>query len=140
MSDKVNTINMDNVDYKAVEFNEVKLSENDYVDGNGNRWCAVKLIQSVKEQGLVPFKLPLQCIDISVSVWGDCSSIYSMANHVRRALDGDSTYPVIMDHTGFIIDGWHRVLRALIEGKEYIMAVRFNKSSPAPTSYSTEKK
>jgi hypothetical protein len=53
-----------------------------------------------------------------------------MAFHMRRALDVDTNYPVILSQEGFIMDGWHRVLRALIDGKATIKAVRFQKTPP----------
>jgi ParB-like chromosome segregation protein Spo0J len=39
-------------------------------------------------------------------------------------------HPVIMDPSGFIVDGWHRVTKALLEGRDTIPAVRF-KEMPA---------
>ena len=42
-----------------------------------------------------------------------------------RIRDVDTSYPVIMDESGFIMDGWHRVMRAIADGKATIPAVRF---------------
>ena len=57
-------------------------------------------------------------------------SAYGIAHHVRRALDVDTSHPIIMCQQGFIMDGWHRVLRALIDGKTTIKAVRFVETPP----------
>ena len=46
-------------------------------------------------------------------------------------MDADMSYPIIMDDEGFIMDGWHRVAKALLEGRETIKAVRFE-NTPAP--------
>jgi hypothetical protein len=117
-------------EYKPVEFNDdINLSDNYYVNREGDQWLTSSLIQQVKEQELIPFKLPLQCINTGMDMW-DSSTIYKIAYHVRRAYLSDYKYPVILDETGFIMDGWHRVLRALIEDKEYVMAVRFKKTPP----------
>lgn len=39
--------------------------------------------------------------------------------------------PIILDDLGYITDGWHRVAKAILEGKETIKAVRIQ-NMPAP--------
>lgn len=120
--------------YSPIEFkSDVLVTDNYYVDANDNQWLVSSLIQHVKEQELVPFKLPLQCIDIGVNVW-NTKNVYKVAYHAKRALNVTLEHPVIMDESGFIMDGWHRILRALIEDKEYVMAVRFTKTPPPDIS------
>jgi hypothetical protein len=90
---------------------------------NDKVWIVANLIARAKD--LEPFDLPLAAICSGSEVWTPVGSAYGIAHHVRRALDVDTSYPVILDETGFIMDGWHRVLRALIDGKPTIKAVRF---------------
>ena len=47
-----------------------------------------------------------------------------MAYHIRRMNKADLQYPIILDDTGYICDGWHRLLKSIIGGKETIMAIR----------------
>jgi hypothetical protein len=53
---------------------------------------------------------------------------------VKRVQDTSLDYPIIMDRDGFIMDGWHRVVKALVEGRETIKAVRFDET-PSPEFY-----
>ena len=50
---------------------------------------------------------------------------------MKRVQETDLDHPLILDEEGFIMDGWHRVAKALLEGRETIKAVRFE-TTPAP--------
>ena len=115
-------------DIPAVKIDGIKLSDNTFQDGD-NVWYVTNLIDRAKD--LVPFDIPLSGIYSGVEVWSPVSSAYDLAKQMRRVLDVNTEYPVILDEKGFIMDGWHRVTRALIDGKPTIKAVRFDKT-PAP--------
>ena len=53
--------------------------------------------------------------------------------HIKSVLAADLSYPIILDEDGEIMDGRHRVMKALIDGEESIRAVRFSEN-PAPCS------
>lgn len=113
--------------FPAVHIEGCAAHENTY-SHNGKVWTVTNLIFRAKD--LEPFDLPLAAIHIGTEVWSPEGSPVGMAHHMRRALDFDTSYPVILSDEGFIMDGWHRVLRALIDGKATIKAVRFNKTPP----------
>lgn len=113
--------------YPTVKIDGCAVHENTYSD-NCKIWTVTNLIARAKE--LTPFDLPLAAIYTGSQVWDATGSAYGMAHHMRRALDVDTSYPIILDQEGFIMDGWHRVLRALIDGKATIKAVRFAETPP----------
>jgi hypothetical protein len=47
---------------------------------------------------------------------------------MRLIMDVDMSYPVLLGNDGRVMDGMHRIARALVEGTSDIDAVRF----PAP--------
>ena len=49
----------------------------------------------------------------------------SVVAHMRLVLEADLSYPIILCSEGRIMDGMHRVGKALLEGRESIGAVRF---------------
>lgn len=55
----------------------------------------------------------------------------SILEHVRLIRACDLSYPIILDQCGRVMDGMHRVLRALLEGIDEIPAVRFEQD-PSP--------
>jgi len=51
--------------------------------------------------------------------------------HAQRIMDADLTYPIILGADGKLMDGAHRVAKALITGQSTVGARRF-KMEPAP--------
>ncbi|MCA3213249.1 MAG: hypothetical protein ING50_13860 [Burkholderiales bacterium] len=49
----------------------------------------------------------------------------SIVEHLRLVLAADLRYPIILDQDGRLMDGMHRVCKALLEGVREIPAVRF---------------
>ena len=113
--------------YPAVKIDGCFVADNTY-SSDGKVWTVTNLIARAKD--LEPFDLPLAAIYSGTEVWTPVGSAYGIAHHVRRALDVNTEYPIILCQQGFIMDGWHRVLRALIDGKTTIKAVRFVETSP----------
>lgn len=111
--------------YPAVKIEGCFVADNTY-SADGKVWTVTNLIARAKD--LEPFDLPLAAIYLGTDVWAPESSPYGMAFHMRRALDVNTDFPIILGEDGFIMDGWHRVLRALIDGKPTIKAVRFSKT------------
>lgn len=54
-----------------------------------------------------------------------------IAEHARLITEADLRFPIILSSDGRIMDGMHRVLKALNLGKTHVRAVRFA-SDPAP--------
>lgn len=60
-------------------------------------------------------------------------TLRKMAMHINAVNNADLSYPIILDEDGEIMDGRHRIIKAMVEGKKTIKAVRFNKN-PEPCS------
>ena len=113
---------------KPVLYELPKFEESRFVhDGAG--WTAPYLYEQVKENKLRAFRLPLRHIEIGLGRWDGGGSKMApdlIAYHVKRAMAADLSIPVVMDYQGTIMDGWHRILRALIEDKPYVLCYRFD--------------
>jgi hypothetical protein len=51
--------------------------------------------------------------------------------HMKAVQAADLNFPIILDEDGEIMDGRHRIMKAFLEGKETIKAVRFD-TNPDP--------
>lgn len=51
-----------------------------------------------------------------------------LVGHIKAVLETDLNYPIILDEDGDLMDGRHRLMRAILENKESIKAVRFEKN------------
>lgn len=111
--------------YSPVPIQPTPLCSNTFRDGR-RIWRVTSLIERAK--GLEPFDLPLVAIYSGSKVFDPIESAYSLAEHMKRALSADMSCPVILDAEGFVMDGWHRIARALVEGRPTIPAVRFDET------------
>lgn len=107
--------------------NNPKVIIPNHIDGEGNyilenkEWYPSTLRDAIKD--LEIFNLQLAAIDLSVRPWKpDDISLYLY--HAKRVEKCDLKYPIILDPTGYIIDGWHRVVKSILESKTTIKAVR----------------
>jgi len=93
----------------------------DYYDDGGNLYSVAKLVDEAKN--LKSFDMPLCGINLSDVIWQDCN-ILEIAFHCKKVKDANLKYPIILDWNGNIADGRHRIIKALVEGKKTIKAVR----------------
>ncbi len=55
----------------------------------------------------------------------------AVVEHAGLMRDSDLNFPVILSSDGRVMDGMHRICKALLDGRETIAAVRFTKD-PKP--------
>jgi len=55
----------------------------------------------------------------------------SVVEHCRLIAEADLAFPIVLDRAGRVMDGMHRVCRALLEGRPDVAAVRFERD-PEP--------
>lgn len=89
-------------------------------------WDVGKLIERV--DGLPPQWVPLSELrEIDTVYWfseGHQPTVRNVLHHARQALEVDLSYPIILGPDGRVMDGMHRIARALLEGATEISAVR----------------
>lgn len=61
----------------------------------------------------------------------DAPTCARVVEHARLIGEADPDYPIILSSDGRVMDGMHRVGRALLEGRTHIPAVRFGRD-PEP--------
>ena len=92
---------------------------------------------------LVELSLDLPVVEVPVDSIGEVDSNYwfggdfeeptvrKMVEHMRLVRDVDPMFPIILGVDGRVMDGMHRIARALLEGRPTIRAVRFE-TQPMP--------
>jgi hypothetical protein len=58
-------------------------------------------------------------------------TLRQFVEHMRAILDADLSFPIILDEDGELMDGRHRIMKAMFENKTTIKAVRFDTNPPA---------
>ena len=100
------------------EYDSEKCSINDDV------WYVETLIKHASD--LPVFDLDLSSLDLDVMPW-ELKSIFHYIDHFMQTNNCSLEYPVIMSPSGWVMNGWHRISKALIEGRQTVKAVRFKK-------------
>ena len=97
--------------------------------GNGvDAWDVDRLIEL--SAGLAIEQVPLDTIDEVDSVyWFDSDfnrpTVRAVIEHARLIQEVDTSYPIILGPDGRVMDGMHRIAKALFENRTTIEAVRF---------------
>lgn len=103
-------------------------------DGGFDAWDVDRLISLSKE-------LPVHAVtvdsvgEVDTVYWFDSGTggptVRAVVEHARLMLDANLSYPVILGPDGRVMDGMHRIARAMLEGRTEVSAVRFP-DLPAP--------
>lgn len=91
-------------------------------------WDVDRLVD-LTENGDVE-EVPLEAIaEIDSVYWFDeenLATVRQVAMHVRLTNEVDTSYPIILGPDGRVMDGMHRIMRALLEGRTTIAARRLS--------------
>ena len=106
----------------------------DYLNGqyfqNGDkRWNVAKLVKL--SECLKPFKIPMAGLNVVDIYPSQVFSTAEFVTHIRKVKYADLRRPIILSDEGLVMDGRHRVMRAMLDEKKYILAVRFTET-PEP--------
>jgi len=66
--------------------------------------------------------------DVDTDHWfkfGPAPTVRRIVDHVRLIQEVDLSYPIILGSDGRVMDGMHRIARAILDGQTSIRAVRF---------------
>jgi len=91
-------------------------------------WDVDKLIRLSAE--LPVREVPLDTLrDVDTDYWFDGSmevaTVRKVVEHMRLVQEVDPSYPIILGVDSRVMDGMHRIARALLEGRSTIPAVQF---------------
>lgn len=99
--------------------------DSQYVDLGDWRYDIAGVLFEARD--LEPFDLPLCALDFRhwCETWGE-GGMREIVMHMQVVLAADLSHPVVLCPDGALIDGRHRIARALLEGHTTIRAVRFH--------------
>ena len=88
-------------------------------------WSAELLYKTVNEQKCRAEIYPLKFVNYSDVVW-DGNRVADFIYHARRIQHADKTIPIIIGPFGGILDGFHRIAKALLDGDDHIKCYRLD--------------
>lgn len=92
-----------------------------------HRWSVPRLFELSRD--LPVMEVPLNYL----SLWYTYEklTLREMVMHMKAVQEADLTKPIILDEDGELMDGRHRLMKAMLLGNETIKAVRFDEN-PSP--------
>ncbi len=103
----------------------------------GNKiWKAETLYLFAKAKGYPVRELPVWGVDLTDKPFS-ADNLKDFIFQCKRVRDCSLEYPIILDDCGQIADGYHRLCKAILEGKETIKAIRLEEM-PTPDRYEEE--
>jgi hypothetical protein len=92
-------------------------------------WDVDRLVEL--SRGFPPKTVPLSAIRELDELWSDKQTWRKLVEHLKLIDEADLSYPIILSADGSVMDGRHRVAKAVREGHSEIMAVQFE-TDPEP--------
>jgi hypothetical protein len=103
--------------------------------GNGrfDAWDVDRLVE--RSRGLPVRHVAIASIkELDTAHWFDADgsplTVRVLVRHMQLVHEVDPAYPIIIGAEGQVMDGMHRVARALLEGRQTIAAVQFDEQPP----------
>jgi hypothetical protein len=95
-------------------------------DGIKRLWLTERLWQHAAklESKQIPIE-QISALDINTWFFNVEPTCRRITEHTKRINDASFEYPVILSAEGWVMDGMHRICKALLIGKETIEAVQF---------------
>lgn len=90
-------------------------------------WSVAKLFEL--SRNLPVMELPINAVCVAYSY--ERLMLREMVMHMKAVQDADLDMPIILDEDGELMDGRHRLMKAMLTGAETIKAVRFDEN-PTP--------
>lgn len=91
-----------------------------------NSWSVARLFELARD--LPVMDVPLN--HLSMFYVYEKLTLRDMVMHMKAVNDADLEKPIILDEDGELMDGQHRLMKAMLLGNETIKAVRFDENPP----------
>ena len=90
-------------------------------------WSVARLFELAKD--LPVMDIPIDHLNVYYKY--ENLTLREMVMHMKAVEDANLAFPIILDEDGDLMDGRHRIMKALFKGIKTIKAVRFDEN-PSP--------
>lgn len=96
-------------------------------------WDVDRLVESTRDHPVILVKLE-DIAELDENFWyngaKDVPTVRSLVEHFQMVRETELEYPIILSEKGRVMDGMHRVAKALMLGHAEIRAVQFSVDPP----------
>lgn len=111
-----------NLFFKKAKGESMKF-KNYFIDEHGNIWTAKSLVEKSKD--LPTFQFPVESVSLDTIIRWKLITLNDYYNQFCRITNADLTVPIILRDDGYIMLGWHRLIKAIYNGTAYLPARQF---------------
>jgi hypothetical protein len=98
------------------------------VDGEVLGWTDTTLWKAVEH--LPPQTISVTRFPLKFDIWSKPGDQEELAGHLERILKADLDFPIILDSHGEILDGYHRLAKAMLMNHLRVRVVWLNPMPP----------
>jgi len=116
-------------------FLKEKYELKDTYEKNKNFWYIDNLIKITKNLPIKTMKVDKKFLNKKIKESWTLNTFFDLKIHIEKINKANLKYPIIIDSKNNIIDGKHRIMKAILQNKKIIKFVRINKMPPADFKY-----
>lgn len=115
-----------NVEYGPVRVGSVSLETSKYHPNGVESGPSIpaSVLYTIAEDMPI-FDVQIAALYLGGSTFTSCDSMFDIVFHLKRCMDVDTSKPILIGADGHIMDGCHRIMRAMLDGRTHIPAKRF---------------
>lgn len=103
----------------------LKKGINVFVHKDGRIWSTNYLIKLAEGLDTIEFDLSTISLDDDRFITWDFTRVHDVIVHYKRIHNADLSIPIILRSDGVVMDGRHRIIKALSEGIKMLPAKQF---------------
>jgi len=96
---------------------------NRFIDLNKNVWIVNHLIWKARELPIIDYSI--ENITIDDKLFWKLETTRDFLVHYEKVNLANLDYPIILSAEGEVMDGRHRIIKAILEGRKSVKAVKF---------------
>jgi hypothetical protein len=96
---------------------------NRYIDADQNVWIVNHLIWKARELPIIDYSI--ENIVLDDNLFWKLDTTRDFLVHYEKVSLANLDYPIILSAEGIVMDGRHRLMKAILEGRKSIKAVKF---------------
>ena len=96
-----------------------------FVHKDGRIWSADSLIKASEKLDIIEFDLSTISLDDTNFITWNFERVHDVIVHYKRIRDADLSIPIILRSDGVVMNGRHRIIKALAEGIKTLPAKQF---------------
>ncbi len=97
---------------------------NCFIDEHENVWETASLIEKSKDLDIGVYEIDTKYLMDENLMW-KLTNVRDYCVHYKRVQRADLSKPIILRNDGYIMDGWHRIIKAISCGIKHLPSKQF---------------